>query len=33
MGMRDALVKALPAQLAGVVLTVGLSLRLPRAVV
>jgi hypothetical protein len=32
-GMRDALVKALPARLAGVVLTVGLSLRLPRTVV
>ncbi|GAQ63499.1 multidrug resistance protein stp [Streptomyces scabiei] len=33
MGMRDALVTALLAQLAGVVLTVCLSLRLPRAVV
>ncbi|MBP5875572.1 MULTISPECIES: MFS transporter [Streptomyces] len=33
MGMRDALVTVLLAQLAGVVLTVGLSLRLPRAVV
>lgn len=32
MGMRDALVTTLLVQLAGVVLTVGLSLRLPRVV-
>ena len=33
LGMRDALVTTLLVQLAGVVLTVGLSLRLPRVVV
>ncbi|MBZ3900625.1 MULTISPECIES: hypothetical protein [Streptomyces] len=32
MGMRDALVVTLLVQLAGVVLTVGLSTRLPRVV-